>query len=57
MKENRMYDPGTREVRSAQVPADLAASVAAKNASRLEFTAEEREAAERKLAELGLEIR
>lgn len=51
--EDRLIRNGV-EVRSAQIPADLAARVAAHNAGRTNsgFSAEEREAAEKRLKDL-----
>jgi hypothetical protein len=54
--ENRMFNPKTMEVRSAGIPADLAASVKAKNEARTQFTPEARAAAERRLKEVQEEL-
>jgi hypothetical protein len=55
--ENRMWHPENLEVRSAQPPADLVASVRAKNEARTGFTAEDRAAAEMRLKEIEAELR
>jgi hypothetical protein len=55
--ENRMFDPSTFEIRSAQPPADLVASVRAKNEARIGFTPEARAEAERRLQEIESELR
>ena len=54
--ENRMFNPDTFEIRSAHPPADLVASVAAKNAVRLGFTDEQRSEAENRLKKAMDEI-
>jgi hypothetical protein len=56
IEENRMFNPSTMEVRAAQIPAELIASVRAKNESRTGFTAEQRTAAEQRLKEIEAEL-